>query len=440
MNPRKLPLVAVVGRPNVGKSTFFNRVIPRGDAVVDDMPGVTRDRREGLGDWNGVHFRVVDTGGLVPGTDDSMEAAILRQGDWALKDADAIVFMVDAREGLTAIDEAIADRLRPYVAKVILAANKVEGSLQELAVAEMSALGFGPALSISAQHGRGTGELLDAMVKQFPRREVEVEEDDAIRVALLGKPNVGKSSIANRMLGEERMIVHEVAGTTRDAVDVRFRYDGSEFVLVDTAGLRRRSHVTGVEYYSTLRTQRSLERCDVALLILDATQTISSQDARIAGMISDAGKSVIFVFNKWDLVTKVTGSTAAFTRLVRDRFPLLAGSPVIFVSALTGQRVSRIPEAVRELWVERRRRVSTSRLNDLLKKAIERVQPTGKSGARPLKLYYITQTGDSPPVFTIFVNDPKSVIPAYRRYLLNFFSEQLDMKATPLRLHFRARR
>lgn len=441
MSRKGIPRVAVVGRPNVGKSTFFNRIVPRGDAVVDDMPGVTRDRREGDAAWNAVPFRLIDTGGLVPGTHDSMEAAILEQGDAALEEADAILFLIDAREGITAVDEAIAARLRPLAAAVFLVANKVETEAVEIAALDATRLGLGAPFPISAQHGRGVGDLLDVLVARLPRREVREEDVETVRIALLGRPNVGKSSLANRLIGKARFIVHDEPGTTRDAVDAEFRYDGTRFVLVDTAGLRRRSHVTeGVEFYSTLRTRRSLERSDVALLVIDAAREVAVQDAHIAGAITEAGKSMIFLVNKWDLIEKTTGTSEAFVKLLRDKFPLLAGSPVLFVSALSGQRVQRIPEEARRLYRERAIRVPTARLNELLKEACERVQPPTRIGRKPLKLYYVTQTGESPPVFTVFVNDPASAGDSYRKYLRNFYREALELTATPLRLEFRARR
>ena len=441
MSRSRLPVVTVVGRPNVGKSTLFNRLVSRGDAVVDDRPGVTRDRREGEATWTGTAFSVVDTGGLVPGTRDAMEGAVLVQGREALGASDLIVFLVDAREGITAVDREIAEALRERADRILLVANKVEGPKQRELAMEAAELGFGTPLTISAEHGDGVGDLLDVILERLPRRSPETVPEDAVRVTLVGRPNVGKSSLANRLLGEERLIVHEEPGTTRDAVDVSFRYDGTAFVLVDTAGLRRRSHVEkGVEFYSTLRTRRSLERSDVALLVLDATQPTTAQDLRIAGEILDAGKSVILLVNKWDLLDKVTGTSDAFTRLLRDKFPALSGSPILYVSALTGQRVHKIPETARRLWEERRRRIPTSRLNEVLKEATERLHPPMKTGTKPLKLYYVTQTGSEPPVFTVFVNEPKAAAPSYRRYLWNFFRESLDLEATPVRMFFRARR
>ncbi len=441
MRRQRLPLVAVVGRPNVGKSTLFNRIVGGAEAVVDDLPGVTRDRREAESSWNAVPFRLMDTGGLVPDTRDAMEAAIREQAGMALGEAALILFLIDAREGVTALDREIAAELRPHAEKVLLVANKVEAPKQELAAAEGAELGFGTPLMLSGQHGRGVGDLLDAVVERLPRRDPQEEDGDVIHVTLVGRPNVGKSSLANRLLGESRLIVHHEAGTTRDAVDVPFRYDGSEFLLVDTAGLRRRSHVAkGVEYYSAVRTRRSLERSDVALLVIDAIDPITAQDARIASMILDLGKSAVILFNKWDLVDKDTHTTGTFMKLVREKFPLMAESPVLFVSAVTGQRVSRIPPLVRELYEERRRRITTSVLNDLLKEATDRLQPPMRKNGKPLKLYYMTQTADSPPTFAVFVNEPEEIPAAYRSYLRNLFRERLEFRAAPLRLDFRARR
>ncbi|NNF05379.1 MAG: ribosome biogenesis GTPase Der [Candidatus Eisenbacteria bacterium] len=425
----------------MGKSTFFNRVVPKGDAVVDDQPGVTRDRREGIASWTNVSFMVIDTGGLVPGTRDVMEAKIMEQGQEALEHADLILMFVDSREGITAIDESIANALRPISEKVLLVANKAESEEQAIASLEMASLGFGNPIPISAQHSDGVGDLLDALVERLPKQVEAGEETDLIRIALLGRPNVGKSSIANRLLGESRFIVHDAPGTTRDAVDAHFRYDGNDFVLVDTAGLRRRSHVTEeIEYYSTVRTRRSLSNCDVALLVLDPTQEIAAQDLHIAGEITKHGKSMIFVMNKWDLISKFTGTAEAYTKMLRHKFPLLKGSPVLYVSALSGQRITKIPDLVRELWLQRQKRVPTGVLNDLLKAATDRVHPPLKSGAKPLKLYYVTQTGNRPPQFTVFVNDPKSAAASYQKYLKNYFQDALELKATPMRMDFRARR
>ena len=440
MSRRRLPLVAVVGRPNVGKSTFFNRVIGGTTAVVDDLPGVTRDRREAETTWNGVAFVLVDTGGLVPGTKDSMEDAIRQQVEVALESSALILFLIDAREGLTELDRDIAETLRAHADRVILVANKVEGPEQETLALEGAELGFGSPRTISGQHGREVGDLLDEIVKRIPKKATD-ETDDAIRFTLVGRPNVGKSSLANRLLGEPRLIVHPEAGTTRDAIDVPFRFDGTDFVLIDTAGLRRRSHVvTGIEYYSALRTQKSLERSDVVLLVLDATEPLSHQDARIAHTILEHGKSFVFLVNKWDLVEKDDHTTAAFSRRLYEELPLQGEPPVLFVSALTGLRVQRIPGLVRELYEERHRRVSTHELNDLLQETLNGLQPPVKKDGRPLKLYYVTQTGEAPPTFAVFTNAPREVPASYEGYLRNRFRDRLGFRATPIRIVFRARR
>ena len=441
MNRRKLPQVAVMGRPNVGKSTFFNRVVGGANAVVDDVPGVTRDRREAETSWSGVPFVLVDTGGLVPGTRDSMEAAILEQVEIALASSDLILFLTDVREGVTALDRDIARRLRSDAERVILVANKVEGPAQEVLAAEMTELGFGNPWTLSGQHGRQVGDLLDEVVGRIPRRAPGEDGQEAICFTLVGHPNVGKSSLANRLLGEPRLIVHPEAGTTRDAIDVPFRYDGTDFVLVDTAGLRRRSHVArGIEYYSTLRTRKSLERSDVALLVLDASDLLTGQDARIALMIQEAGKSMVFLVNKWDLIEKNSGSTAEFTRRVREELPVQVEVPVLFVSALTGMRVQKIPPLVRELYQERHRRVPTHELNEILEAALKAVQPPVRKDGKPLRLYYVTQTGEAPPTFAIFTNTPRAVPAAYESYLRNIFRDRLGIRGSPIRLMFRARR
>ena len=438
---RRLPCVVVIGRPNVGKSTFFNRVVGRVEAVVDDLPGVTRDRREAQASWNGVPFSLVDTGGLVPGSEDVMESAILTQARVALDGADLVLFLVDVRDGITAMDQDIAEQLRPHADKVVLVANKVEGPRQELAAAEASTLGFGSPWVISGQHGRGVGDLLDEVVRHLPQQEPDAAADEIIHVTLVGRPNVGKSSLANRLLGEPRLIVNPEAGTTRDAVDVPFRFDGTDFLLVDTAGLRRRTHVAkGVEYYSTVRTQRSIDRSDVVLLVLDASEPVSAQDARIASMVEEAGKSVVILYNKWDLVAKETRTSDQRERELRRKFDRLRDVPILFVSAETGLRVSRIPHVVREAFRERKQHYPTSRLNEYLEEAIERRQPPMRNNGKPIKLYYMTQVADSPPILAIFANHPDEVPASYQNFLRNRFRERLGLTATPLRLVFRARR
>ena len=433
-------MVAVVGRPNVGKSTFFNRVIGGSTAVVDDVPGVTRDRRESEASWNGAPFLLVDTGGLVPGTKDSMEDAIRQQVEIALETSELILFLIDAREGLTELDRDIAERLRPQANRVLLVANKVEGPEQETAALEGAELGFGSPITISGQHGRQVGDLLDEIVARIPKRTATDAGEGVIRFTLVGRPNVGKSSLANRLLGEPRLIVHPEAGTTRDAIDVPFRFDSNDFVLIDTAGLRRRSHVTtGIEYYSTLRTQKSLERSDVVLLVLDATQPVTQQDARIAHMILEAGKSFVFLANKWDLVEKDNHTTVEFTKRVYEELPLQGEPPILFVSALTGLRVQRIPGLVRELYEERHRHISTHELNDLLQETLDGRQPPVKKDGKPLRLFYVTQTGEAPPTFAVFTNAPREVPAFYEGYLRNRFRDRLGFRGTPIRIVFRAR-
>ncbi len=435
-----LPLVAVVGRPNVGKSTFFNRVVGGAQAVVDDLPGVTRDRREAQASWVEVPFRFMDTGGLVPGTDDEIEAAILTQAQHAVDEAALILFMVDAREGLTEIDREIAVQLRRHSDKVLLVANKTEGRAQEEAAVEATELGFGMPLFLSGQHGQGVGEVLDAIVNRIPRLNEGDVDPDTIHITLVGRPNVGKSSITNRLLGEERVIVHHEAGTTRDAIDVQFRYDNRDYVLVDTAGLRRRTHIEeGVEYYASVRTARSIQRCDIAFLVLDSTEVFSAQDARIASMIHDAGKSIVFVFNKWDLVERETGLTEKLSRALRDKLPTLATAPVVFVSAVTGLRVSRLPAIAREMHDERVTRVSTSRLNAILEDAMRKLQPPISKKGRPVKLFYAAQAGNSPPTFLIFANRPGDLTASYKAFLVNTFRNRLGFRSTPIRLIYKVR-
>jgi GTP-binding protein len=447
--------VALVGRPNVGKSTLFNRFIGERRAVVDDRPGTTRDRIYGESDWRDTTFTVIDTGGIevyrphvdrngVLAEDSGMFLEeMLAQVRIALQDADVIVMLVSATDGLTAADSEVAQLLRRTEKPVVLAVNKVDNAGRMDDTYEFYELGLGEFYPLSAIHGTGTGDLLDAVYDAMPDwakgGPIEVIEDDRLHIAIVGRPNVGKSSLLNKILGQDRVIVSPVSGTTRDAIDTVLRYEGEEIVLIDTAGIRRRGHVTpGVEKYSVLRAMRAIERCDVALLVLDAGEGITSQDAHIAGYILEQHKSVIVVVNKWDIVEKDTHTMHEYTQWIRDRLRFMDYVPIMFISALTGQRVSQvIPTAIR-IHEERLVRVPTSELNEIVREAVQ-LHPAPSRQGRQLKIYYVTQVSVDPPTFLFHVNDTRLVHFTYERFLENQIRERYGFFGTPIRLSFRPR-
>jgi len=431
-------VVAIVGRPNVGKSTFFNRVIGSRLAVVHDEPGITRDRLVRRAEWNGVLFELVDTGGWVPEARDHLDAAILSQVLQAMEACDLVIFVTDARAGLQPHDREIAQALFRQRVRVILAVNKVDAADVEADAAEFQELGLEEVFSIAAESGRGVGDLLDGVVRALPPRGSSEEDPNVIRTAVVGRPNVGKSSIVNRLLRQERMIVDSVAGTTRDAVDSPLRYHGRPLVLVDTAGLRRKlDSQPSWEFYATLRALRALDRSDVAVLVLDGSGPINRQDARIGDMILQAGVACVIAVNKWDLVVKDNTTAGAFVERIRESMPFLTHAPVELVSALTAQRISRLPEAVVRVHDEARREVPTSQWNEILKKAVERVPPVSYRSQRPVRIYYATQVRTAPPTVAIFVSDPRRVAPDYVRYLTGRFREALGFEGNPIRLVLR---
>lgn len=446
------PVVALVGRPNVGKSTLFNRIIGERRAIVEDVPGTTRDRLYAQAEWAGVPFILVDTGGLEleAGRCSNGEAvaplsvasadyvpAIRQQVRIAIEEADVIIFLVDAQEGLTAADRDVADLLRATRKPVILAVNKADNLSQEMAAVEFWALGLGEPRPISAAHGRGIGDLLDAVVRGFPRQPEEVETD-AVRIAIVGRPNVGKSSLLNALLGQERAIVSEIPGTTRDAIDTELVWEGQHIILIDTAGIRRRGRIErGVEYYSVLRALRAIERADVVLLLVDATEGVTAQDTHVAGYILAEHKSVVVVVNKWDLVKKDAGTMDHYMRLVREALNFMDYVPVLFISAKTRQRVNQVIPTALRVYSERKRRISTAELNRLLQEAIT-VHPPPTRG-KPLRFYYATQIGTEPPTFVFFVNDRELIHFTYERYLENMIRARYPFEGTPIRLWFRDR-
>lgn len=437
---QRLPVVAVVGRPNVGKSTFFNRVIGKRVAIVDDRPGVTRDRNFARVDWAGTPFFIVDTGGVIEGSDEALDQAVRGQALMAVSEADAILFMVDGKDGVHPLDQRLAEVLRKTRKPVLLVANKIDNHPFDAAHHDFWSLGMGEPLPVSAISGKGSGDLLDRVLEALPEAPEDVAPPDAVRVAVIGKPNVGKSSLINRLLGEDRLVVSDAAGTTRDPVDTPYRYHGRTLVFVDTAGLRRQSRVKDdVEYYSALRTERVVREADVCVLLVDATEDLHHQDIRVAEAAWDAGRGLIVLANKWDLVEKETMTAPWFQRAVRQRVPFLKWVPFLFTSALTGQRIRKVLDLILEVHEERQRRIDTPEVNDVLQALVGKQPPPHHRG-RPVKLKYATQVTTAPPGFAVFANYPKAVPDHYIRYLHNGFREAWSFMGTPLRVFIRSSR
>ncbi|CUS04930.2 GTPase Der [Candidatus Promineifilum breve] len=443
-------IVAFVGRPNVGKSTLFNRIIGRRLAVVSDVAGTTRDRLYADAEWGGVAFTVVDTGGIelteghntAPLSEDSEQflPLIRQQAAVAMEDADVIVLVVDGQAGITTADREVAAILRQTKKPVVIAANKLESSKLWDTAYEFYELGLGEVIAVSALHGSGTGDLLDAIVDGLPPFDpADDVEDQSIRIAILGRPNVGKSTLLNKMVGEERVIVSPIAGTTRDAIDEKLRWHGQDFTIIDTAGIRRRGKIDqGIEKYSVLRAIKTLRRADVALLLIDGEEGITSQDAHIGGMLTDENVGVIVLVNKWDVVEKDSHTMPEYEKKVRDDLNFLAYAPLLFISAETGQRVNKILGAVMEVQAARHHRLSTGQLNDLLRDIVVHHPPPTKAGTQ-LKFYYATQVALAPPTFVFFVNRPEMVHFGYQRYIENRLRERYPFTGTPVRLIFRGR-
>jgi GTP-binding protein len=433
------PTVAIVGRPNVGKSTLFNRIIGGRRAIVSDRPGTTRDRHFGDADWQGRHFWVVDTGGLVPDSDDSMDRAIRQQVEFALAEADVILFVVDGKEGPSPVDRAIAERLRRAGRPVVLAVNKLDDLEQSTAPLQFYELGIGEPTGVSAGVGKGSGDLLDQVVALLPPYDPS-ESEATINVAVVGRPNVGKSSLVNRLLGHERHVVAPEAGTTRDAVDSLLQFRDKSLNFIDTAGLRRRAKVEDdLEFYSTLRTERAIERAQVCVLVVDAALGLHNQDLRIATNAWEHGCALIVVVNKWDLIEEKDANTAkrGQDELV-EKAPFLRYVPFVYVSALTGQRVQRILELILEVAEEREKRVATAEVNRVLTGLLERSAPPQKPGEE-VKLLYASQVGTAPPTFAIVTNRPEDVPESYQRYLVHGFRSAWSFAGSPLRLKFTRR-
>jgi GTP-binding protein len=434
-------VVAVVGRPNVGKSTFFNRMLGSRIAIVDARPGVTRDRNFGKADWAGRTFFVVDTGGVIEGSDEPLDRAIRQQAMAAVTEADVILFLVDGKAGVHPLDEKLGEVLRKADKPVLVVVNKVDNLPNDTAHHEFWSLGMGEPIPVSAISGKGTGDLLDRVLALLPEAGEEEPAAGTIRVAVVGKPNVGKSSFVNRLFGEERMVVSDIAGTTRDPVDTPFKYHGRTLVFVDTAGLRRQSKITdSLEYYGALRTERVVREADVCVVLVDAAEgELHHQDIRIAEQAWEAGAGVIVVVNKWDLVEKETMTAPDYERRTRERFPFLQWVPFVFASALTGQRVRRTLDLIVDVAGERHRKIDTHEVNEVLME-LGRRQPPPHHRGRPVKIRYGTQIGTAPPTFVLFANYPKEVPEHYIRYLLNGFRERWPFTGVPVRLRLRGTR
>jgi GTP-binding protein len=437
----RLPVVAVVGRPNVGKSTFFNRVIGSRVAIVDDRPGVTRDRNFARAHWAGRDFFLVDTGGVIEGSDETLDVAIREQALIAVDQADVILFLVDGKTGVHPLDERLAELLHKANRPILLVANKVDNLPHDQSYHDFWSLGMGEPIPVSALSGKGSGDLLDRVTEALPEPGPEETDEAVIRVAVVGKPNVGKSSFVNRLVGEDRVVVSEVAGTTRDPVDTEFRYHGKTLVFVDTAGLRRQAKVKdSIEYYSALRTDRVVHTADVCILLVDSSEEeLHAQDIRIAQTAWDAGKGLILLANKWDLVEKETMTAPQWEKKVRDRIPFLQWVPIVFTSALTGQRVRRCLDLVLEVDQERHRRIDTHEVNEVLE-AIVRRQPPPHHRGRRVKIKYATQVSVAPPAFALFSNFPKALPAHYIRFLHNGFRDAWRFMGTPIRIRVRSSR
>ena len=433
------PLVAIVGRPNVGKSMLFNKLTGHRTSIVEDTPGVTRDRIYGDCEWCGRQFSLVDTGGIEPGTESDMLKFMRRQAEIGIELADAIIMVVDVRSGVTAADQDVATMLRKSRKPVALAVTKCDSiGLVNPDVYEFYSLGIGDLFETSAVHGHGTGDLLDWVLENIPAEEEQEEESDIIQVAIVGKPNVGKSSLLNQILGEERVIVSNVAGTTRDAIDSYFENETGKYNLIDTAGMRRKSKVDDViEKYSNLRSISAIDRADVCLILIDANEGVTEQDTKIAGLVHEAGKAAIIVVNKWDAVeNKETNTKRDMENKVRNDLSYMLYAPVVFLSALTGQRVDKLFPMIQEVYKQNTSRITTGALNSILAEATSRVQPPTDKGRR-LKIYYMTQAGTKPPHFVIFCNDARLFHFSYQRYLENQIREVFGLKGTPVRITIR---
>ncbi|MDD3124376.1 MAG: ribosome biogenesis GTPase Der [Candidatus Kapabacteria bacterium] len=431
-----MDLIAIVGRPNVGKSTLFNRIIGRKEAIVENVPGVTRDRIYGQTEWNGKHFMLIDTGGFVPGSENMIEKAIREQAYIAIDDADSIIFVCDGRDGVTPFDEDIAKILRRSNKPVTLVVNKCDNANLDANSFEFHKLGLGEPYPVSAMNGRSTGDFLDQAVEPIVGIDDEAN-DTRLKLAIVGRPNVGKSSITNALTGKERSIVTDIAGTTRDAIDSTVKYYGDEILLIDTAGLRRRAQVSeNVEFYSIMRTARAIDRCDVAVVVIDATRGLEDQDKKIINQVDEARKGIVIVYNKWDLVEKDTKTADKLTKKFKEDMKMYDYVPIIYTSAVTKQRLLKIFDICKEIKVRRETRIPTHKLNDIVLAEFEKTPPPAVKG-RDLRINYITQVGVEPPVFAFFCNFPQDIPDAYKRFMERTMRKLFDFEGTPISFVFR---
>jgi len=432
-----MPLVAIVGRPNVGKSTLFNRILGKRQAIVEDIAGVTRDRNYGAANWLDRDFTLVDTGGLDPLVEEGIFTLTREQAMVAIEEADIILFVVDTRAGMAPADDEVSKILRRSDKPVLLVANKSEGATREFEASEFYKLGLGQVYPVSALHGSGVADLLDDLIFNLPEKESEPEQEHDMRVAVVGKPNTGKSTLVNRVLGHERVLVSDIPGTTADAVDSLVERNGKRYLLVDTAGVRRKARVSGaIEHFSVLRTLHAVERCHVCLLLVDSSEGLVDQDLRIAGLVHERGRGLVVCLNKWDLVEKDHRTFDETVKDIREKLFFFPGVPVISMSGLTGQRVDKVFDIVDDVYRDARKELTTRQVNDTLDKAIEGHQPHLVRGQR-LKFYYATQVGTNPPRFVIFTNRPKDIKDHYARYIKRIFREEHGFKGSPIRLIFK---
>jgi GTP-binding protein len=429
--------VAIVGRPNVGKSTIFNRLLEQRKAIVEDIPGVTRDRQYGIADWNGKNFYVIDTGGFVPESEDVFEREIRKQVRIAMDEASVILFVVDAATGMTDLDDAMADILRRSTKPVLLVVNKVDNNERLLEASEFYSLGFDKAFFISAISGSGTGDLLDEVTSLMTEEKEAIEEEDVPKFAIIGQPNVGKSSLLNALIGEERTIVSDIAGTTRDTIHTRYKLFQKDFILIDTAGIRRKAKVhEDLEFYSVIRAIKALDEADVCLLLLDAEKGITAQDLTIYSLAARKGKGIVVLVNKWDLVAKETNTARDYEKVLKQRLAPFSDVPILFISVKEKTRIFKAIEEGLEVYENRKRRVTTSELNDKLLKAIEAYHPPVVRG-HPIKIKYVTQLPVVVPSFAFFANFPDDIKTPYRNYLENKLRENFNFKGVPVRIFFR---
>ena len=435
------PIVAVVGRPNVGKSTLFNKIAGQRISIVQDTPGVTRDRIYADVEWLGHNFTLIDTGGMDPGAENILLKQILNQAEIAIETADVIIFVTDVKQGVTDEDSKVADILRRTRKPVILAVNKVDNMrVENLDVYEFYSLGMGDPIPVSAGQMLGLGDLLDVVISHFPEGSEEEEEDEKVRVALIGKPNVGKSSLINKILGEDRLIVSNIPGTTRDAIDTEITIDGTDFVFIDTAGMRRKSKIKeDIERFSIIRAVAAVERCDVAVLVIDANEGVTDQDTKIAGIAHERGKAAVIAVNKWDSIEKDDKTMNKFLRDIDTELAYMSYAPKVFISAKTGQRVNRLIELAKTVKENNNLRISTGVLNDVLIEAMAMQQPPSDKG-KQLRIYYITQASVKPPTFVLFVNDRQLMHFSYRRYLENQMRDAFGFVGTPIHFVVRERK